>query len=463
MDFDIIKQNNSSNLLLIFGGWSTDPSFYSHIKPEGWDVVAITSYSDFNFPYEILDQYSSAGIIAWSFGVYAAEKSIGNKKVAFAVAVNGTTRPINDEYGIPENIFSGTLSSLNQRNLLKFRKRTFGNAFPQVENLLPSDDNIDNLKKELEFILNQSRLSSQSSINPFFWTKAYISSDDRIFPPLAQEKAWKEFYPSTEILQIKGDHWIDLNKIASSILVPRPVIAKKFEKSLARYDANAFAQREIAVKLTQMAPPSKCRRILEIGHGSGLFSRMIAEKLRPEIFDFIDLYRVEPFNIAPQENYITGDAEQILKDLVLNHEFEKQSDKEDVPLYDAIVSSSAVQWFADPAKFFDNCFKLLKPGGFLLFSTFSHNNLKELTRLNPFRILYRSRSEIEYYLLKIFGNVKSEEDIIRLDFDSGRKALLHLALTGVGSTGNQRSHSSEDLPAPTALTFYPLFFLSYKS
>ncbi len=47
---------------------------------------------------------------------------------------------------------------------------------------------------------------------------------------------------------------------------------------------------------------------------------------------------------------------------------------------DLIISSLALQWCTEPARVFDECRRVLKPGGILLFSTFGPDTLYELRR-----------------------------------------------------------------------------------
>ncbi|MDE6792741.1 MAG: DUF452 family protein, partial [Muribaculaceae bacterium] len=71
MKLEFINRENNGRLILIFAGWSTDASFYSHIRLSGWDTLVAWDYSDFNFPEKILDGYHTIALFAWSLGVYA--------------------------------------------------------------------------------------------------------------------------------------------------------------------------------------------------------------------------------------------------------------------------------------------------------------------------------------------------------------------------------------------------------
>ena len=56
-------------------------------------------------------------------GVYAASRVMTSDRVASAVAVNGTESPADDRVRDTDSHLDGTADSLNERNLMKFRRR----------------------------------------------------------------------------------------------------------------------------------------------------------------------------------------------------------------------------------------------------------------------------------------------------------------------------------------------------
>ena len=107
----IEKQLNSSHprLLLFFAGWSASPESFTGLKAEnGTDIMLCYDYRDMTF-HEDLSSYKEIHLIAWSMGVRMAELALAGKyALTTATAINGTPRPIDDNFGIPENIFRGT-------------------------------------------------------------------------------------------------------------------------------------------------------------------------------------------------------------------------------------------------------------------------------------------------------------------------------------------------------------------
>lgn len=450
MRWELIHNAGSGNLILIFAGWSTDSSFYSAIEMEGWDIAVVSDYSDFSFPLERLEGYSTIVLFAWSLGVYAAASVLPFDRISIAVAINGTEFPAHDSFGIPETIYDSTASTLSERNLMKFRRRMSGGAYETLKDRFgntPAD--IECLRHQLEFI----RQSATDGMTAAVWHRVYISTDDHIFPPANQRKAWESHPSSPEIIEIEAPHYVDLQPIVRSVLPSGEKVGERFHKALPTYNSQATAQRKIAEHLTRLCPTGTQHRVIEIGPGTGLFSRMITGKCNPEIMEYIDLYPTDRFHLAPNEVYHLEDAEKWMA---------REAGRNNSSA-DAIVSASAIQWFVNPARFFGNAAKILKPGGLLLCSTFLPGNLHEIKAVNPHGLIYHGRKEIERMLSLHFKEFTIEEETITLDFASPRDALLHLRQTGVGGASSSGLPLKDMLAKlPPRLTYRPLYILAYR-
>ena len=114
--------------MLIFSGWSTEPGFYSDLHAEGWDIMLVYDYSQHGLEIAGLDRYRTVFLLAWSLGVAAAERAVGDgwldpDRISGAIAINGTPYPADDALGIPTAIYDGTEASLSLKNLKRFRRR----------------------------------------------------------------------------------------------------------------------------------------------------------------------------------------------------------------------------------------------------------------------------------------------------------------------------------------------------
>lgn len=457
MTCEFISRNNQSRLIVIFAGWSTDPSFYSHISYPGWDVLVVSDYSDLNFPAKILEEYSTVALFAWSLGVYAASRCFPFEKTSLAVAVNGTEHPVDDSFGIPEDIFFGTASSLNERNLIKFRRRMAGSAFKDIADKFSSAP-IEKLKSQLDFIGKDSKNADRHMTS--LWHRAYVSKSDMIFPADAQISSWGNHHSKPQIVTLDAPHYVDLFPIIITALPQHETVGKRFEKALPTYNDTATPQSLIATRLVDLAAthfPDIMRRlenILEIGPGTGFLTHRFSDRFQPYSIDFVELYPQKPFNAAQKETYFVADAEEWIAEKA----------QTDGKRYDAVISASTIQWFINPGRFFQNAARLLKPDGKLLCSTFLPGNLAELQSVNPYGLVYHSVTELKKLLSDSFTLIAIEEENIVAEFDSPRATLAHLIKSGVGGSAKSKLSVGELLQRlPTRLTYTPIYILAQKN
>ena len=131
--------SGSSELLLFFSGWGSEPGMFisgSDTGP-GRNILMLWDYRDMTLDPDLLHGYGRISLLAWSMGVWAAGKALGEAGMVNGprLAVNGTPFPIDDGRGIPTTIFDGTLNGLSERTLAKFRRRMCGSS-ETLESLL---------------------------------------------------------------------------------------------------------------------------------------------------------------------------------------------------------------------------------------------------------------------------------------------------------------------------------------
>lgn len=414
------RDNTTKKLILIFSGWSTEPAFYSNLIRDGWDLGVVHDYRSMDFDCGILNEYDTVYVYAWSLGVFMASDALRDCEVAASFAINGTEYPADDRFGIPENIYSGTIEGLDKRNLRKFRRRMVASA-EEFKSLLSREglsSDIDTLKEELLFIAEESK--RRTSASSFQWNRAYLPASDGIIPLESQRRFW-DSRPEIPKATLDSSHLPDFGSILRSTIPDTERVGINFSKALTTYDTHAKAQYHIAQRLTEMIsrhPIVTSGRILEIGHGSGLFSRLYAPVLQPEIAEYVDLYPTPALHLAPEEHYHTADGEEWLTHHPL-------------PLRDYILSTSCIQWFLNPLSFLRSTSRSLSPRGILAFSTFLPGNLHELDSLRPTPLSYPSATRLTETLNQCYGAVETCIEEIPLHFATPREALMHLKHTGV--------------------------------
>lgn len=456
----LVRKPENRRLLLIFAGWGTDATFYSYIQdilPKGWNLCVASDYDDFEFPHEILKGYYAVYLVAWSLGVVVSELTLNPEDITRAIAINGTLRPADDNFGIPEAIYNSTAANLTEASLKKFRRRMFSSAeeFFKMLPLLPDSPDIEKLRSQL-FSLQDKK--PEVSLP---WTRVYIGENDLIFPSASQVSFWSGVLNDEEkIVKLDASHYIDFKKVLRAVLHDTEHIGGSFARAVDTYDANAIAQRRIAETLSgyvrrnlpegnlHNAEEKTLKKILEIGHGTGLLTRLYTEFIKPDEIIFIDLYPVEKFGLAPREEYVIGDAEEWV-----DQTYEK---------FDAILSASAIQWFVNPEKFFKNAARILNGCGILAVSTFLPGNLSELRVLRPDNMIYPSASELRNWVKKYFREVEVVEDRITLEFPSSREAIMNLRATGVAPKKSGSSYPANLSDLPARLTYRSVYIIARK-
>ncbi|WGE89780.1 DUF452 family protein [Actinobacillus arthritidis] len=196
-----------ANLIIYFAGWGTPASVVSHLAlPNGYDLLICYDYQDLDFPTFDFSRYQTVRLVAWSMGVWGAEKVLPEINLASATAINGTPFPKHDEWGIPLQIFNGTLQTLNAENRLKFERRMCGDK--QLLNAylaLPEQRSLTEIHHELE-VLNTA-IEANLVTPKLHWTNVIIGEKDRIFSAQNQLAFWQD--KNVRMTQMpKGEHYL---------------------------------------------------------------------------------------------------------------------------------------------------------------------------------------------------------------------------------------------------------------
>ena len=176
----------------MFGGWGTDENFFAPFCNDEFDFILFSNYSaDEPLVLPEMKTYKKIVLIGWSLGVWAAEYLLPKTgiKPDVTIAVNGTPIPADDKYGIPVNIFEGTLNNVTEANMEKFYLRMFGDkkTYDLNRDKVPQRT-IKSLHDELRWMYNRIMEQSAPSLR---WDYAVTSQIDRVFPADNVSQYWK--------------------------------------------------------------------------------------------------------------------------------------------------------------------------------------------------------------------------------------------------------------------------------
>lgn len=181
-------------------GWASDHIILDNALPEGYDAVCIYDYRDigrytdgdadidaFLFENDIRpESYGESYLIAWSFGVWAAEVLFRDTEFDKAIAFNGTPFPVHDSYGIPPRIMDVTIRGLARGGLDMFNRKTYGEYYPVYSDVL--------CPRETEEYISELQILGICAQKPYTpaikWDKAVIGTEDKIFPVENMMRYW---------------------------------------------------------------------------------------------------------------------------------------------------------------------------------------------------------------------------------------------------------------------------------
>lgn len=209
MKIDYTVQAGNETLLMYFTGWGTTPEVAQHLvlSPD-WDYFTAYDYRVIqadNLPD--FKSYKHVYLAAWSMGVWAADVLAPFLPTPeIAVAINGTPIPMHDQYGIPDQIFEGTLRGLDDENRERFNRRMCGGKKLLAVYNSFSARSTEDLREELTGVYQQVRgLSGEDKPNQL-WSKALVSERDLIVPSANQTAYWQKHNVAIELLKGAGHY-----------------------------------------------------------------------------------------------------------------------------------------------------------------------------------------------------------------------------------------------------------------
>lgn len=273
--------------------------------------------------------------------------------------------------------------------------------------------------------------------------------------------------------------------------IDKELVARRFAHARSTYDREAGVQRQVAGKMMRLLTDAllaegtlpenvstRFRHIVELGCGTGSYSRLLKETLCPETLLLNDLCpEMEECVRAlclladyPKATTVNAETEPDVRFLPCDAELL------DFPSgTDLITSCSTLQWFADTERFFNRCHRFLADDGILAFTTFGKKNMHEIHALTGNGLNYLPLESLKAMLSPRFDILYAEEEIVSLPFDTPLQVLQHLKLTGVTGTEKRvwtrgrlqafceeytKHFGNENRKVP--LTYHPIYMIAKK-
>lgn len=183
MEYKWLNRQNNDSVIIFFNGWGMDESVLNHLGFENYDVLMFYDYNslDTDFDFEEVKKYPKRYLVAWSMGVMVATIFADKfEPLEKAVAINGSMKPVDNKFGIPERIYDLTVKNFSPQGAEKFIKNMFWEDCPMPD----CKRDFENQKSEL------AALRNYASNQDFKYTKVLLSTDDKIIPTSNQAAFW---------------------------------------------------------------------------------------------------------------------------------------------------------------------------------------------------------------------------------------------------------------------------------
>lgn len=152
-------------------------------------------------------------------------------------------------------------------------------------------------------------------------------------------------------------------------MINKEQVCRHFGKMSKSYNDYAVVQKKMAYSLQQLAQKTGTfQRILEIGCGTGFFTKLLAQ-LYPHAQIIAtdlspDMLTIAKANLSTYTN--------------ISYELQDGENLQIAGQFDLIISNAAFQWFHDYHQAFRQFYNHLQPGGYLLYATLGSDTFQEL-------------------------------------------------------------------------------------
>jgi|GEM_PF-2203349 len=357
--------NHKPQTLLYLPGFATNAELLPKI--DNWNIIYFDGFLNtfYDLPplYDILNEYHlhNIAILGWSLGakiaVEMANRYPKSVRQLFLLSLNPQ---FNCEI---LSAFENGLKSNLEHGLKKFYTETFHPNKDAARKFIRSDI----YKKYLDSLtyhilsegiktLGEDTVVKNTALFPS--TIIFHGTDDVITPFKSSFRWAKKNHLLFTSVNGAGHYLLEHAEVLNEIDKPFHYF-KQFDKD--SYDKVSTVQHKSARKLQSLLPDF-CKNILEIGSGSGLYTKILSKKYTNSQLKAIDIF---------------------METKVLGADFYLLNAEKDFPHttnnpYDLITANAAIHWFNLPEIFFSNCYKNLSSNGTLLYSYYTKNCYKEL-------------------------------------------------------------------------------------
>ena len=202
-----LHRTAKDQLIVFCNGWGMDGTPFQALASSEYDVYMFYDYYDLIPPQpleDIMHGYRQILLISWSMGVWVAQKLFSDSADLFhrTIAINGTLCPVDDNLGIPEKIFTETLTGFNETTRMKFYRRMCREK-TNLKMFLARQPRRSPVEQRNELAALQRKVDC-ISVEQSIYQEIIIAEYDWVVPSTNQ----REFWRGKQTTEIAGFHFL---------------------------------------------------------------------------------------------------------------------------------------------------------------------------------------------------------------------------------------------------------------
>ncbi len=206
MEVSWLHKGKNKKLIVFCNGWGMDGCPFVELASSDYDVCMFYDYRQIGGQLPIESdfwQYRQIHLISWSMGVWAGQKLFADKRHLLdrTIAVNGTLCPIDDNYGIPVQVYDATLARFSEATRLKFYQRMCREKSVIKRFLARQPER--SVQDQAEELLTVKKMADCQESKRSIYREVLVSEQDFIVPTANQLNFWRH----GSVTRLKGYHF----------------------------------------------------------------------------------------------------------------------------------------------------------------------------------------------------------------------------------------------------------------
>ena len=202
-----LHRTAKDQLIVFCNGWGMDGTPFQPLASSDYDVYMLYDYLDLIPPQpleDIMHGYRQILLISWSMGVWVAQKLFSDSAGLFhrTIAINGTLCPVDDNLGIPQKIFTETLTGFNETTRMKFYRRMCREK-TNLKMFLARQPRRSPVEQRNELAALQRKVDC-ISVEQSIYQEIIIAEYDWVVPSTNQRQFWR----GKQTTEIAGFHFL---------------------------------------------------------------------------------------------------------------------------------------------------------------------------------------------------------------------------------------------------------------